>query len=609
MTAQDIETFLDGMMPLQLGREDIAGAVVAVVKDGKVLFAKGYGYSDVQKRTPVLPDGTLFRPGSISKLFTWTSVMQQVEQGKIDLDRDVNDYLDFKIEPKFGKPITMRNILTHTTGFEESVQDLFIPDAKDLKPLGEYLRTHQPKRIFPPGTTPAYSNYATSVAGYIVQRVSGVPFEEYVERNIYAPLGMTHSTFRQPLPEALKPMMSSGYTVASQPAKPFEVVQGFPAGSSAVTAMDMTRFMLAHLQDGQFEGKQILKPETAKLMHARSFENHPAMNAMALGFYEETRNGHRIIGHGGDTLCFHSDLHLVLDSGVGFFISYNSMGKGETDPRGTIWHAFLDRYFPYEPPAGQPVATAAQDAQLVAGHYLVSRRSETNFLRALGAMGGAKVYSNPDGTISVSALKGLNGQPKHFREIGPLLYRADQDQNLLGFVRRDDGELRMVIDYPFMVFKQGSGSENSLFVQTIVIFSLVGIVLTLLLWPIGALIRRHYSKKLELTPEFLRLRLIARLTCVLDLVFVAVFAIYLTKMLSAVGTVGSALAFLLGIGQLLAWIGVLGALVGLYFAYKSWTGPERKIWSRLGDTITALACLAFAWFALAFHLLSFNPHF
>jgi CubicO group peptidase (beta-lactamase class C family) len=129
LTVADVHAFLDGFMPMQLERENIAGAVVLVVKDGAIFFAKGYGYSDVQKKTPVTVDATLFRPGSISKLFTWTAVMQLVEQGKLDLDRDINEYLDFKIPPKFGKPITLRNVMTHTPGFEEQIKDLFIEEG------------------------------------------------------------------------------------------------------------------------------------------------------------------------------------------------------------------------------------------------------------------------------------------------------------------------------------------------------------------------------------------------------------------------------------------------------------------------------------------------
>src|SRR6266850_2493362 len=195
LAAADLEIFLDGLMPLQLEHADIAGAVVAIVKHGKLLFAKGYGYCDYEKKVPVSPENTLFRPGSISKLFTWTSVMQLVEQGKLDLDRDVNSYIDFKVPATFGKPITLRNVMTHTPGLEETGKELFVSDAAHVRPLGEYLRDHLPARIFPPGTTPAYSNYATALAGYIVQRISGKPFEQYVSENIYGPLSMPHTTF------------------------------------------------------------------------------------------------------------------------------------------------------------------------------------------------------------------------------------------------------------------------------------------------------------------------------------------------------------------------------------------------------------------------------
>ena len=174
MTATDVEAFLDGIVPFQLGRNDIAGATIAVVKDGKLLFAKGYGFADVQSKKPVSPQETLFRPGSISKLFTWTAIMQLYEQGKLDLDHDINEYLDFKIPDAYGKPITLKNVMTHTPGFEEQIKDLF--DTKPVSPnLGQYLKTHIPGRIYPPGTVPAYSNYATAVAGYIVERVSGRP--------------------------------------------------------------------------------------------------------------------------------------------------------------------------------------------------------------------------------------------------------------------------------------------------------------------------------------------------------------------------------------------------------------------------------------------------
>ena len=259
MTANDVETFLDGIVPLQLAVSDIAGATVSVVKDGKLLFAKGYGYADVQKKQPVSAQDTLFRPGSISKLFTWTAVMQLFEQGKLNLDQDVNAYLDFKIPDAFGTPITLKNILTHTPGFEEQIKDLF--SHTPVTPnLGEYLKTHVPARIYPPGTVPAYSNYATTLAGYIVERVSGKPFDDYVEENILKPLNMTRSTFRQPLPSGLAASMSNGYRLASDEPGQFEVINAFPAGSLSSSATDMAQFMIAHLQDGKLGDAQILKP-------------------------------------------------------------------------------------------------------------------------------------------------------------------------------------------------------------------------------------------------------------------------------------------------------------------------------------------------------------
>jgi CubicO group peptidase (beta-lactamase class C family) len=261
LTANDLEAFLDGFMPLQIEKADIAGAVVSVVKDGKVLFEKGYGYSDVEKKTPVSPQDTLFRPGSISKLFTWTAVMQQVEQGKLDLDRDVNDYLDFKIPPAFGKPITLRDIMTHRSGLEETVKELFVGSEKELMPIAKYLPTHLPARIYPPATTPAYSNYATTLAAYIVQRVSGQPFDDYFDEHFFKPLNMTRATFRQPLPETLKSFMSSGYILGSDKPKPFEYVEVAPAGSLSASADSMAHFMIMHLQNGKYGDLQILSPD------------------------------------------------------------------------------------------------------------------------------------------------------------------------------------------------------------------------------------------------------------------------------------------------------------------------------------------------------------
>src|SRR5580765_227200 len=441
LTVADVHAFLDGFVPMQLERENIAGAAVLVVKDGAIFFAKGYGYSDVDKKTPVTVDATLFRPGSISKLFTWTAVMQMVEQGKLDLDRDVNEYLDFKIPAKFGKPITLRNIMTHTTGFEEQVKDLINEEGAPMATLRQHLAEHIPERIFPPGTTPAYSNYGASLAGYIVERVSGRPFNDYITENIFKPLGMSRSTFAQPLPADLKPFMSSGYRSGSGKSKPFEIIEEAPAGALAATAADLSRFMIAHLQNGKFENTQILRPETATQMHSRQFGLSPVMNGMCLGFYEESRHGHRIIGHGGDTIYFHSDLHLMPESGLAFYVSYNSAGKGDISPRSALWYHFLDRYFAYKPAKVEKLASADADAKTVAGRYLTTRRSESSFLKAGAVEENARVTPDENGTIKVEPFKDFNGQIKTWQEIAPLVYRSVNGQDLLAFVHDYNGNM------------------------------------------------------------------------------------------------------------------------------------------------------------------------
>jgi CubicO group peptidase (beta-lactamase class C family) len=275
---------------------------------------------------------------------------------------------------------SLKNAMTHTP-LEDKSKTSFVSSAIRF---GAVSKDAYSARIYPPGTVPAYSNYATALAGYIVQRVSGRPFEEYIAENIFKPLNMTHSTFAQPLPSGLASSMSGGYRLGSEPSQPFEVIYPFPAGSLSSSATDMAQFMMAHLQDGQLGDAHILKPETARLMHSRLFALDEQANAMCYGFYEESSHGQRIIGHGGDTVYFHSDLHLLLDQKVGFFVSYNSAGNSTglgDSPRTTLWEAFLDRYYPYSAPAATTYAGAKDAAKGVSGTYTLSRRSDTSFFK------------------------------------------------------------------------------------------------------------------------------------------------------------------------------------------------------------------------------------
>jgi CubicO group peptidase (beta-lactamase class C family) len=538
--------------------------------------------------------------------------MQQVEQDKLDLDRDVNDYLDFKIPPAFGKPITLRNIMTHSTGFEETVKDLFVGSKDDLRPMGEYLRVHMPERIFPPGTTPAYSNYATTMAAYIVQRVSGEDIYDYFDHHFFQPLGMQHATFRQPLPANLLPDMSTGYILGSGEAKPFEYVEVAPAGSLSASAVDMTHWMMMHLQNGKYGDVQILKPETAIQMHSRQQGPWPdSMNAMCLGFYEESLNGHRIIGHGGDTISFHSDMHLMLNENVGFFVSYNSPGRDDISPRGVLFEKFMDRYFP-GPAANVPtLSSAAEDAKAVAGLYSVSRRFETNILAVTGLLGEAKIAVNPkDNTINLVGFKDLNGQPKYFREIAPMLFQETNGHGKVAFTKNYEGRQVAYIDYPFMVFQRvTSVSDNQTVNYVIIGFSLGIVALSLIFWPVSAILRKHYGKALTLSPAARRLRMLVRLVCFGIVIFVIGLLVFVSKLssLSALAERSDPWVHLLQVLGLL--VGLLGALIAIYNALKSWGDGDQWFWNKLWNTSLALSCVFFFWFIWHWHLLNFHLNY
>lgn len=609
LTPADVAAFLDGMVPYAIRRGNIAGATVAVVAGGQIIFARGYGYADVKGRKPVDPQQTLFRPGSVSKLFTWTAVMQQVQAGKLDLDRDINDYLDFKIPEKFG-PITLRNLMTHTPGFEDTFDQSFVKTAGELVPYRDYLVNHIPAEIFPPGKVVAYSNYGAMLAGYIVQRVSGEPFDQYIERHIFQPLGMSHSTFEQPLPPDLAKDMSHGYETASdEKPGPFEYVEVAPAGSLSATATDMAHFMIAHLQGGSYEGAAILSPATTELMHTPQSHMASGLNGFDLGFYQENRNGLRIIGHAGDTDYFHSDLHLLLDKNVGFFISLNSLGTdgAAEQVRTGLFRAFLDRYYPYTPPTEPTVAQPQSDAARVAGWYLTSRRIESA-LGLINAISQSAVTALPDGEIEVAMLKNLAGVPKRWREVAPLTYREVGGQTHLKFVTDSSGQVSYWIadDFlPVMIFQKVHGLSQKGDVDFMGTVFIAVLILTVAIWLGGWIVRRRFQRPLLVTPLEKQLRLASRVGALVMLATLAAWAAAFTVLLKSFGGITGVLviAYILGALSVLAGLVILAETVR-----RVLHGPGGWL-VRAGEGLLALGALYGLWAIFAFGLASFSFHF
>ena len=616
-TQADLEAWLDGFVPYALQKNDIAGMVVLVVKDGKVLLQKGYGYADLAKRTPMDPQRTLMCVASVSKLFTWTAVMQLVEQGKLDLDRDVNDYLDFKIPPAFGKPITMRNLMTHTGGFEERLKG-YVPSGATAYSLGDYLRTvPAPTRIYSPGTVPAYSNYGANLAGYIVERVSGEPFVDYVDRHILIPLGMNHSTFRTPLPERLQGDLAKNYGLASsgEPLSPSankDEIIGEPAGDLMSTANDMSRFMLAHLQQGRYGDYQLLRPDTAKWMYTPALRPVPNNPGTALGFFRSDYNGHRIISHDGDLSGFHTDMQLLLDDGVGFFTSVNSDGVGSFLPAGSylrvaLFHQFMDRYFPPPPFPEEPtLATAKQHARQVAGEYEMSRRPSGTFWRALFLAGRVAIKANNDGTIETPAWLNFSGiGPQKWREVGPFIWREVGERERLD-MKVENGRVRAWLpeDVPSafvfepVPFWRSAALNLPLFISAVIV-----LLLTALMWPVAAVVRRRHDRKLEIQGREGKVYRLARFAVLVGVLFLLGWAVLI------VGVAGGPAGFNVGMDpwirllQLIGLVCVAGAAVAVWNAWLTCAG-SRSLWAKAWSVVLAFAMLDLVWFSFAFNLIS-----
>ena len=609
----DLEAWLDGFVPYAIRRGDIPGAVVVVVKDGRILLQKGYGYADVAKRTPVDPGTTLFRPGSVSKLVTWTAVMQLVEQGKLDLDVDVNQYLDFKLPPRAGAPVTLRNIMTHTSGIEEHVRGLITSKPKDAVQIEEYVK-QVPTRIFAPGTTPSYSNYATTLAGYIVQRVSGQSFDDYIDQHIFAPLGMDHSSFRYPLPAALQPLVSKGYKPGSDEPQGYEIVNPAPAGSLAASGQDMGRFMIAHLQDGAHGSERILGASTARQMHGTALTILPPLNRMLLGFYEDNINGRRAIAHAGDTQWFHSDLYLFPDDGIGLFVSFNSPGKEGVAGkiRTALFKGFADRYLPGPNADGKvDAATAKLHAKQMAGLYENSRRADDSFVALVNLASQVKVVADGKGSISVPSVTDLSGEPIKWREIAPYVWRDINSNDRLAAKVVDGKVQRFSFEpvSPFMVFDPVPWWKSAGWLLPACMAGLAALLLTVLAWPLSALVRRHYGVEYKLSGLDAKAHRMIRITALAVLATTLAASGMLVAGLSNLDLLGPGNDWIVILLRVLALIVLpIGAAISLWNAWVVLRRRHRwpaKVWA----VVLALSCMALLWVGVAFHLVRFSANY
>jgi CubicO group peptidase (beta-lactamase class C family) len=601
----ELEAFLEGIMNAYLESNLIAGATLAVVKGGEIFFAKGYGYADVKEKKPVIADKTLFRPGSVSKLFTWMAVMQLFEQERLDLNTDVNTYLEgFKIPDTYPEPVTMTHLLTHTSGFEDFISEIGARRAEDIVPLAEFLERKMPARVRAPGKLTSYSNYGTALAGYIVEKISGMPFEDYVEKNIFEPLDMQHSTFRQPLPSHLANDMSVGYTYEKGMYKPhgFEHINGIaPAGSLSATATDMAKFMIAHLQHGKYGENRILEEETAKLMHTKLFSHDPRVDGNAHGFWEMTHNNIRSVVHGGDTFLFHSLLSIVPEKNLGLFVSFNSAG-GTWPVYDNFIKAFLNHYYPAPELAdAEPPRDFKRRASRFIGSYGVTRIAETTYEKLMGLMMTVKVEATEDSTLLITMPMGLGS--KQLVELEPLVFREVGGQDTVVFRENSKGRITHAFFNQIPIL---AGVKLAWYKTPGFHYSLLAICMILFLstlgWPANALSKLLCRRKREIPGAPWLVRLIAGGMGVLYIIFLMGMFSALSDYMELIFGVPSQLKILL----ILPILSILLTIGALFFAYVAWKNKYWTVCGRVHYTLVVLASLVFLWFLAYWNLLGFH---
>ncbi|MFN8486207.1 MAG: serine hydrolase domain-containing protein [Caldilineaceae bacterium] len=606
----EMEAFLDDLLGKEMAEHHIAGAAVAVVKQDQLFFTKGYGYADLEHKIPVDAEQTMFRLGSVTKLFTWTAVMQLVEQGKLNLDADVNTYLDFRIPDTYPQPITLKHLLTHTAGFEDLHVDIVKLKEAELAPPHTWLVSHLPARVRPPGERAAYSNYGAALAGYIVARVAGQSYSQYVQEHILNPLGMKRSTAQWPIPEDLSAHESVGYMYANGAYQVFPRLLSpedfFPAGIICASVADMAHFMIAHLQDGRYSDAsyaeaRILKEATAQQMHSTLYTPDPRILGATYGFFDFSDNGQRVIGHSGTAEPMHSLLLLLPDQNLGVFVAYNSQDADELARQHFgFQRAFFDHYYPA--PALKPIQPPedfAERADRFVGAYKWTLSSYTTLEKYLALMGPTVYVKNPgDGTLLLASPYGdwraVEEEPLYFRQVdGPYHFAFREDAQ---------GQLTYVFtDYtPMMAFEKVQWYETLNFNLPLLLVSLLLFLSMLFVALLGAFRNRRTGSDQNPAPRSARMAywLVVGIS-VLNLLFVAGNVLWGEQLAFGIALIYKAV---LGLGVLSAVLTV-GALV---YAVLAWKDNYWGVVFRSYYTLVIMAAVAFVWFLNTWNLLGWR---
>ncbi|WP_175412981.1 serine hydrolase domain-containing protein [Clostridium sp. AWRP] len=605
----DMKVFMDNTFQKKMKEQHVPGAVITVVKDGKVIFSKGYGYADLENKVPVTPDKTLVRIASVSKLFTYTAMMQLSEQGKVDLKADVNKYLKgYTLKNKYSNPVTVEELLTHTSGIDDNrIADLS-KDKRDLLPMNDFLKKHLPKVIREPGTVINYSSYDAALAGGIVEQVSGKPLNNFIKDNIFKPLKMSNSTLNRDMnPKGLE----CGYNYENDKIVKAELLKGYfnnyAVGGIISTSEDMAKFMIAQLNNGAYRDKRILQESTAIDMHSQHATFDKRLPGMAYGFNEKYIKGYRAIEHPGyspDNI--YSDMTLFPDENLGVFISIN---QGMNNLPDEIVSEMVAKYFPKKEEAKnkKPYYTSKSNLKDFIGTYRFSENPVSTFHK------GDAFPEGEDVTVSLKDGKALtltgkdvfvgNKYSTTLKEIEPLVFKRDDTGEYVVFKKDKNGQIYYLAqqqDSWHGTYEKLKWYELSIVQIGVTLFSLI-IFLIVIIFSIGRIIYNTIKKKNGETNPLKKTNFY--MTFVISLLNITFF-------IAALFVLGEPTRYGISVGaKLLLCVPILSLILNLLFLVfivMDWMKKNSKLHTRLYYLIVALTGILYMWFLNYWNLFGFK---
>lgn len=604
---EELEKFCNDFFNKYIEKNQVSGAVISVVKNGKILFEKGYGYADIENKIQVDPKNTAFYICSIGKLFTGTAVMQLYEQGKIkSLTDDVNLYLDtIKVPNKFSTPVTFANLLTHTSGLDDgSVIGGASKTKEEALSYEAYLKAKigSGSVLREPDTLVRYSNLGYDLLGYLVQEISGVSFANYVRHNIFGPIGMKNS-----MAGVSPDNTAKAYIYDGEEMKPSEKVYLPALGEGCVfsTADDMAKFMIAHLQGGSCKGSSILKEDTARLMHTQHFTNNSELPGICYTFLQSYDNNQKAIRHeGGDASGFVSTLYLLPEYKLGFFVEVNTLSALPI----TFEKAFLNHYFPYNADTEQTPVEFGQDYGEIIGTYRsyddISVSTILKIMALFSDDGEILISKDKDGMLKLHGTS-FEGYPIATKLIqtGDLHFKRADDASKIVFRRDKHGNVAYAFNNePQKTFEKIKWYQTQKF-NFILLGYCILVLLINVIWRSITYIRR---KKKEQTLQT-RYEAAADITmwaiALIDIASTAAFALMLF-------TTGYEIQF--GF-PLIGYLSLGGFLLGTALSIGAaalcmllWIKKRKSLIARIIYTISTISCMAFIWFLNYWNVLGFK---